>query len=50
LGNGSPAQAFTTDAENPTANTRRIASAVNRKAAARRDGVTAFLGGESINR
>jgi hypothetical protein len=53
LGNGSffdPAQAFATDAENPTANARRIANAVNRNAAARLDGVTMFLGGESINR
>jgi hypothetical protein len=38
-------------ADSPTASARLVAKAVDRKAAARADGITAFLcGGESFNR
>jgi hypothetical protein len=37
-------------ADNPTASARLVANAVDRNAAARDDGVTAFLRGESLNR
>jgi len=37
-------------ADNPTASARLVAKAVDRNAAARADGVTAFLRGESFNR
>jgi hypothetical protein len=58
LGNGtfcgvaraSPAQASPANADNPTASARHVVSAVDRNAAARLDGVTAFLRGESFNR
>src|SRR5712671_408141 len=52
FGNGTvgvaPASAANTD--NPTASARLVANAVDRNAAARNDGVTAFLRGESLNR
>ena len=53
LGNGTfldLAQASPADADNPKASARHVASAVDRNAAARLDGVTAFLRGESFNR
>jgi hypothetical protein len=52
FGNGTfgAAQASTATADNPTASARLIAKAVDRNAAAREDGVTAFLRGESFNR
>jgi hypothetical protein len=50
LGNGIFAQASTANADNPTASARLVAMAVDRNAAARVDGVTAFFRGESLNR
>jgi len=44
------AQASTANTDNPTASARLVANAVDRNAAARNDGVTAFLRGESLNR
>ena len=45
------AQASKGKAASPTASARLVASAVDRKAAARAEGITAFLcGGESFNR
>jgi len=45
------AQASRGNAASPTASARLVASAVDRKAAARAEGITAFLcGGESFNR
>ena len=45
------AQASNGNAASPTASARLVASAVDRKAAARAEGITAFLcGGESFNR
>jgi hypothetical protein len=44
------AQASAANADNPTANIRLVANAVDRIAAAREYGVTAFLRGESFNR
>src|SRR5258708_5004193 len=44
------AQASAAHADNPTASARLVANAVERNAAARDDGVTAFLRGESLNR
>ena len=45
------AQASKGNAASPTASARLVASAVDRKAAARAEGITAFLcGGESFNR
>jgi hypothetical protein len=43
------AQASAANADNPTASARLVANAVDRNAAARREGVTAFLRGESFN-
>jgi hypothetical protein len=42
------AEAAAANADNPSA--RLVANAVDRNAAARNDGVTAFLRGESLNR
>jgi hypothetical protein len=52
FGNGTfgVAQASADTADNPTASARLVAKAVDRNAAAREDGVTAFLRGESFNR
>ena len=53
FGNGTfvgVAQASPANADAPTASVRQVASAVDRNAAARLDGVTAFLRGESFNR
>jgi len=50
LGNGTflgMAQASSANADKPTASARHVASAVDRNAAARLDGVTAFFRGES---
>jgi hypothetical protein len=44
------ARASAENADNPTASARLVANAVDRNAAARADGVTAFLRGESFNR
>src|SRR6266403_4451337 len=44
------AEASAANTDNPTASTRLVANAVDRNAAARNDGVTAFLRGESLNR
>jgi hypothetical protein len=44
------AQASAANTDNPTASARLVANAVDRNAAARNDGVTAFLRGESLNR
>jgi hypothetical protein len=45
------AQASKGNTASPAASTRLVASAVDRKAAARAEGITAFLcGGESFNR
>jgi hypothetical protein len=44
------ARASAANADNPTASARLVANAVDRNAAARDDGVTAFLRGESLNR
>src|SRR5260370_20833006 len=44
------AQASPAHADNPTASARLVARAVDRNAAARADGVTAFPDGESFNR
>src|SRR5258705_7098167 len=44
------AEASAANTDNPTASTRLVANAVDRNAAARNDGVTAFLRGESVNR
>jgi hypothetical protein len=43
------AQASAANADNPTASARLVANAVDRNAAARREGFTAFLRGESFN-
>jgi hypothetical protein len=52
FGNGTfgLAQASAVHADRATASTRLVASAVDRIAAAREDGVTGFPDGESINR
>ena len=53
FGNGTfldVAQALSANAANPTASARHVVSAVDRNAAARLSGVTAFLRGESFNR
>jgi hypothetical protein len=53
FGNGTflgVAQAFPVKADNPTASARHVAKAVDRNAAGRLDGVTAFFRGESFNR
>jgi hypothetical protein len=52
LGSGTVgvAQASTANTDNPIASTRLVANTVDRNAAARNDGVTAFLRGESLNR
>jgi hypothetical protein len=53
LGNGTllgVAQASPANVDNPMASARHVVSAVDRNAAARLDGVTAFLRGESFNR
>src|SRR5438876_1847591 len=44
------AQASAANTDNPTASARLVANADDRNAAARNDGVTAFLRGESLNR
>ena len=44
------AQASAANTDNPTDSTRLVANAVDRNAAAREDGVTAFPDGESFNR
>jgi hypothetical protein len=44
------AQASAANTDNPTASAKLVANAVDRNAAARNDGVTAFLRGESLNR
>jgi hypothetical protein len=44
------AQASAANTDNPTTSARLVANAVDRNAAARNDGVTAFLRGESLNR
>jgi hypothetical protein len=44
------AKASAANTDNPTASARLVANAVDRNAAARNDGVTAFLRGESLNR
>src|SRR5437868_6628167 len=44
------AQASAANTDNPTASARLVANAVDRNGAARNDGVTAFLRGESLNR
>jgi hypothetical protein len=44
------AQASAANADNPKASARLVVKAVDRNAAARADGVTAFLRGESFNR
>jgi hypothetical protein len=44
------AEASDANTDNPTASARPVANAVDRNAAARNDGVTAFLRGESVNR
>jgi hypothetical protein len=44
------AEASAANTDNPTASARPVANAVDRNAAARNDGVTAFLRGESVNR
>ena len=44
------AQASPVNADNPTASARQVAKVVDRNAAGRRDGVTAFFRGESFNR
>src|SRR5260370_13217627 len=43
-------QASAANTDNPTASARLVANVVDRNAAARNDGVTAFLRGESVNR
>jgi hypothetical protein len=43
-------RASAANADSPTASARLVANAVDRNAAARADGVTAFLRGESFNR
>jgi hypothetical protein len=52
FGNGTfgVAQASAATADNTTASARLVANAVDRNAAAREDGGTAFLRGESFNR
>jgi hypothetical protein len=52
FGNGTfgLAQASPAHADSPIASARLVARAVDRNAAARADGVTAFLRGESFNR
>src|SRR5437868_7696812 len=52
FGNGTSglAQASPADTDNATASVRLVANAVDRNAATREDGVTAFLRGESLNR
>jgi hypothetical protein len=52
FGNGTfgLAQASAANADNPIVSARLVASAVDRNAAAREDGVTAFPDGESFNR
>jgi hypothetical protein len=44
------AQAFDANADNPNVSARLVASAVDRNAVAREDGITAVLRGESFNR
>jgi phosphohistidine swiveling domain-containing protein len=44
------AQASAANTDNPTASAKLVANAVDRNAAARNDGVTAFLRRESLNR
>jgi hypothetical protein len=44
------AQASAANTDNPTTSARLVANAVDRNAAARNDGVTAFLRGESLDR
>jgi hypothetical protein len=44
------AEASAANTDNPSASARPVANAVDRNAAARNDGVTAFLRGESVNR
>jgi hypothetical protein len=44
------AEASAANTDNPTASARLVANVVDRNAAARNDGVTAFLRGESVNR
>src|SRR6059058_440334 len=44
------AQASAANTDHPTTSARLVANAVDRNAAARNDGVTAFLRGESLNR
>ena len=44
------AQASAANSDSPTDSTRLVASALDRNAAAREDGVTAFPDGESFNR
>jgi hypothetical protein len=44
------AAASAAQADNPTASARLVANTVDRKAAAREDGVTTFLRGESLGR
>jgi hypothetical protein len=46
---GLAAQASAANADNPTASARVVANAVDRNAAARMRGFTAFLRGESFN-
>jgi hypothetical protein len=51
IGTFALAQASRGNAASPTDSTRLVASAVDRKAAARAEGITAFLcGGESFSR
>src|SRR5260370_26368611 len=44
------AEASAANTDTPTASARLVANVVDRNAAARNDGVTAFLRGESVNR
>jgi hypothetical protein len=50
LGNGTLARASTAIADNTTVSAKVAAGAVDRRAAARMNGVTEFLRGESFNR
>jgi hypothetical protein len=50
LGRGTLARASTASADKPIVSARVVAKAVDRNAAARMNGVTMFLRGESLNR
>jgi hypothetical protein len=49
-GTWGPAHASAANTDNPAASAKLVAKAVDRNAAARNNGVTAFLRGESLNR